>query len=132
MRGWLPVKPVELPPDPELKRDVNKLVLYVAVALTALVALILGVGIFIGKSCSPVTTTIETTIDAGAELEKIDDRETEAIEAAAAELAAIEAKRQEDLDALEDEQRAEYDRIREKGPDAVLDWLNDFDRERFP
>lgn len=103
--------------------------------LVAVAALLVVTAVFAGGfHCSRVMNPPAPQgvgIDAGPGLEDIAQRERDAEEEAAAELERIEAKRREDLDALDAEHRAEYERVRAKGPDAVIDWLNDFDRERF-
>ena len=74
---------------------------------------------------------IETGIDAGPGLAEIDRQEHETEADALRRLEAIERERRATLDRLEAEQRREYEEVRERGPDAVLDWLRDFDKERF-
>ena len=103
--------------------------------LVGVAVLIFAVAVFAGGfHCSRVVnppTPQPVGIDAGPGLEEIAELEREAQREADAELERIEAKRREDLDALDEAHRAEYERVRARGPDAVLDWLNDFDRERF-
>lgn len=115
-----------------MKGETKTLIGLGAAFLVALIVAVLVGGIFIGKGCAPTNTHVETGIDAGPGLEAIDEQEREAELRAQRELEMIERKRREDLEALEGEQREEYERVREEGPDAVLRWLNDFDRERFP
>lgn len=99
--------------------------------LVLLIASVLAGGFFCGKSCAVSPPVIDIGIDAGPGLDEIDSAEDAAEKAAAVRLEAIEAKRRESIESLEGEQRDEYERVREEGPDAVLDWLNAFDRERF-
>ncbi len=40
----------------------------------------------------------------------------------------VEAAHVEQIEAFEDSQKTAYQRVRQRGPDAVAVWLNDFDR----
>lgn len=102
-----------------------------SVFLTLLIVAALTGGIFIGKGCGGSPTAPELGIDAGPGLTKIDARERELREETAMELQRIEAERRESLEALDTQERDEYERIRKQGPDAVVEWLNAFDTARF-
>lgn len=110
--------------------DRTRWILVGVAVLIAVVAVFAG-GVQCSRSCAPASM-IETGIDAGPGLEVIADRERAEVEEAQAKIERIETRRREQLDALTESQREEYEEVRARGPDAVVDWLNDFDRERFP
>lgn len=112
------------------KRTRNLFIL-LGVLGVVVIAGLFGLGVFTGLNCAPNGEPIETGIDAGPGLSEIDDRQTEIEREAAAEIERIEIERSEAIEALDEREREEYDRIREEGPAAVIDWLNAFDRERF-
>lgn len=103
--------------------------------LAGVAALLLCIAVFAGGfHCSRVVSPpapIETGIDAGPGLRVLDAKEAALELDAAEETERIERKRAEDIAALDAAARAEYDEIRERGPDAVVEWLNDFDRQHF-
>lgn len=88
-------------------------------------------GVSVRSCCEAEPSVIVLDVDAGPGNAALDKREAAAAAELEARLRAIEVKRQKALDALDAEGRAEYSRVRERGPEAVLEWLRDFDRERF-
>lgn len=107
-----------------------KLVLYASAAGAAGLLLVV-LAFALGHSCagcnqpSPLP---DDGIDAGPGLAEIDERERQAQEEARRRLEEIEREHQAELEAFDERQREKYEHVREMGPDAVAEWLTEFNR----
>lgn len=99
--------------------------------IALMVALVVLTVITVRGCDTPEPTPVPVGIDAGPGLAEIDQTEIDARHKAEERLEEIERKRRADLETFDAETRADYERVRRQGPGAVLQWLNDFDRERF-
>lgn len=109
--------------------DANK-TLYIALAVA--LALVAVVAFVAGRSCDgDIVPVIDPGgIDAGPGEREIADRLDGALRQIDEQLANIERKHQEDLEAFNEEQRREYERVREMSPEDVARWLNDWNATR--
>lgn len=100
------------------------------IAVGAAIGLVLAAVFFWGRSCAETTVVVEpdTTVDtsevdeASKEAERIAREESEKM------IENLEAAHAEDLQEFDEEQKKEYEEVRKQGPDAVADWLTDFNR----
>jgi acyl-CoA reductase-like NAD-dependent aldehyde dehydrogenase len=106
----------------------KKLYIALAVAL-ALVAVIAFVA---GRSCDgDIVPVIDPGgIDAGPGEREIAERLDGALQQIDEQIANIERKHQEDLEAFNEEQRREYERVRQMSPEEVARWLNEWNATR--
>lgn len=102
------------------------IVLGLGLALVAVVAFVAG------RSCDgDVVPVVDPGgIDAGPGEREIAERLDGALRDLDEQLANIERKHQEDLEAFDEAQRREYERVREMSPDEVARWLNEWNETR--
>ena len=101
-----------------------------AAILVAVIAAALALAFFVGKGCAPPSPqpVDDVGIDAGPGESAIAASLDAAAHRADEELAAIEREHAADIAAFDDAQRAKYDALRHEGPEAVSDFLADFNR----
>lgn len=109
----------------ETSRRSAGLLIAVAVAAAVLGMVVAGL---IARGCVPGPTTVPVTaeIDAGPGEAEIAARLDAAVQADEAEVRALEERNARALEALDDQQRAEYAEVRRGGRRAVARWLSDF------
>lgn len=110
-------------------QTLKRIGIWVGAAVAALLVLVL-VSQVTTRACSSVPDSpIRTRIDGGgAEADRI-QREIEAEARAAERIREIEAEHREELQRFDTEQREDYERVRRQGPDAVADWLSEFNED---
>lgn len=94
------------------------------------IALVLALVFYLGRSCAPTTVIEEpnTTIDtrevdkATHEAEKLAREQSEKM------IENLEETHSEDLEKFDEQQKREYEEVRKQGPNAVADWLTEFNR----
>lgn len=98
--------------------------------LVAVIAAALAFAFFIGRCTTPPSPhpVDDLGIDAGPGERAIAARLDAAAQRAEEELAEIEREHAADIAAFDDAQRAKYDALRHEGPEAVSDFLADFNR----
>ena len=83
------------------------------------------------KGCAPDPIVVEkpvTIIDSTEEDLKIEAEKKAAEAETAKEIEVLEEKHAEDIEHFNEGQREQYEEVKEKGPDAVADWLTSFNR----
>lgn len=105
-----------------------------AILLGVLVVAVLVIGVVLGRGCwhpPAPTTTVVTGIDAGPGEEVIAGTLDGAVQAGQVHIEQIERKFDDDMAAFDEQQRAEYDRLRGGDDlDAAAQMLSDWNRQR--
>lgn len=103
--------------------------IWVGAALAAVVVLVL-LSQLATRGCSRVPDSpVITAIDAGATESDRIQREIEAEKRASEQIREIEAKHRDELEHFDEKQREEYEDVKRRGPDAVADWLSEFNED---
>lgn len=102
------------------------------IALAVALALVAVIAFVAGRSCDgDIVPVIDPGgIDAGPGEREIAERLDGALQQIDEQIANIERKHQEDLEAFNEEQRREYERVRQMSPEEVARWLNDWNATR--
>lgn len=93
-------------------------------------AILIGTAFYAGSYCGG--STVEEPrrgIDAGPGERKIDEKVDAATQRAEKKIEQIEEEHQEAIKSFNEEQEAEYEQVKGEGPEAVADWLTDFNRD---
>lgn len=110
--------------------DLDKAKPYAIGALAALFVVILV--LVIARSCSNSLVVIEKP-EVEVDTSEVDDKTTEAQDEAKAEaegkIEVLEKEHAEAIEKFDDDQRKEYEEMKDEGPDAVAEWLSDFNRD---
>jgi Skp family chaperone for outer membrane proteins len=96
----------------------------------ALIAVVV-VGAFLsGRGCSTVAVVEkpDTNVDTSEVDKKVDDKIEAEEKKTEAKIEKLEAEHADDIKEFDDGQRREFEAVKQKGPEAVADWLTDFNQ----
>jgi hypothetical protein len=109
----------------------EELIKWGLIVVTAFVA-VTTIAFFAGRGCAPdpvILKDVPTDVDTS-EVDTEADRElNEAEKETERKILELEEHHREELNQFSEEQEREYRDIREQGPDAVVDWLRDFNKQ---
>lgn len=107
------------------KQELIKWGLIIVIAFVAITVL----AFFLGRGCAPkpvILKEVPIDVDTSQVDTEANEQLTKAEKEAERKIQELEKEHRKDLEKFTKDQELEYNQIREKGPDAVVDWLRDF------